>query len=112
MMGIRLLGAEGKRQRSDLEEHFLTLCARHHLPPPETNVKLGRWEVDFLWRDRNLVVETDSWVYHRGSIAFQDDHDRDLDLRQRGFTVLRFTDKQIDYEPERVVADVAAALSR
>lgn len=110
LMGVRLEGAEGRRSRSDLEEDFLALCARHRLPPPETNVKIGRWEIDFLWRDRNLVVETDSFAYHRGSVSFEDDHARDLDLRQRGYTVLRFTDKQIDFEPERVVADVAAAL--
>jgi very-short-patch-repair endonuclease len=112
LKGIRLEGAEGTRSRSDLEEDFLALCARHRLPPPETNVKLGRWEVDFLWRDRNLVVEIDSWTYHRGSVAFQDDHDRDLDLRQRGFTVLRFSERQLEDEPLRVAADVARALGR
>lgn len=110
LMGVRLQGAESKRSKSDLEEDFLALCARHRLPPPETNVKLGRWEVDFLWRDRNLVVEIDSWTYHRGSVAFQDDHDRDLDLRQRGFTVLRFSERQLEEEPLRVAVDVARAL--
>jgi very-short-patch-repair endonuclease len=110
LKGIHLIGAERKRQRSDLEEDFLTLI--HHLPPPETNVKLGRWEVDFLWRARRLVVETDSFTYHRGSIAFEDDHSRDLDLRQQGYTVLHFTDTQIEEEPARVVADVARALGR
>jgi very-short-patch-repair endonuclease len=110
LMGVRLEGAEGTRTRSDLEEDFLTLCARHRLPPPETNIKLGRWEVDFFWRDYNLVVEIDSWTYHRGSVAFQDDHDRDLDLRLRGFTVLRFSERQLEEEPLRVTADVARAL--
>jgi very-short-patch-repair endonuclease len=108
---VRLEGAEGTRSRSDLEEEFLALILIHHLPPPETNVKLGRWEVDFLWRDQRLVVETDSFTYHQGSVAFEDDHARELDLRQRGFTVLRFTDMQIENVPNRVVADVARALS-
>jgi very-short-patch-repair endonuclease len=110
LMRVRLRGAEGKRSRSDLEEDFLALCHRHRLPPPETNVKLGRWEVDFLWRGQRLVVETDSFAYHRGSIAFEDDHARDLDLRRQGFAVLRFTERQVDNEPERVVADLARAL--
>jgi very-short-patch-repair endonuclease len=73
---------------------------------------LGRWEVDFLWRDEYLVVETDSFAYHRGAVAFQTDHARDLDLRQRGYTVLRFSETQLEAEPERVAADVAAALRR
>jgi len=113
LKGIHLEGVERKRQRSDLEEDFLALIHSHRrIPPPETNVKLGRWEVDFLWRDHRLVVEVDSFTYHRGSIAFGDDYTRDLDLRQRGFTVLRFADTQIEEEPDRVVADVAATLRR
>lgn len=112
LKGIRLKGAEGRRQRSDLEEDFLTLCRGYRLLLPETNLKIGRWEVDFAWREQRLVVETDSFTYHRGSVAFQNDHARDLDLRQRGYTVLRFTDEQIDYEPDRVAADVAAVLRR
>jgi very-short-patch-repair endonuclease len=73
-------------------------------------VKLGRWEVDFLWRDQHLVVEADTWIYHRGSVAFEDDHARDLDLRAAGYTVLRFTDKQLEDEPERIAADLRRAL--
>jgi len=57
------------------------------------------------------VVETDFWSYHRGSVAWQDDHARDLDLRSAGYTVLRFTDQQLEDEPERVAADVATALA-
>jgi very-short-patch-repair endonuclease len=111
-MGLRLDGIESDRTRSDLETLFLDLCRRHHLPPPEVNVKLGRWEVDFLWRPQRLVVETDSWTYHRGSVAFQDDHARDLDLRAAGYAVLRFTGDQLEEEPGRVVADVARALTQ
>ncbi|HEX6602004.1 MAG TPA: DUF559 domain-containing protein, partial [Solirubrobacterales bacterium] len=96
--------------RSDLEALFLEICRRYGIPMPEVNVRLGRWEVDFLWRSQRLVVETDFWAYHRGSVAFEDDHARDLDLRSAGFTVLRFTDRQLEGEAERVAADVARAV--
>jgi len=112
LMGLRLDGVGSDRSRSDLETLFLDLCRRHGLPAPEVNVKLGRWEVDFLWREQRLVVETDSWTYHRGSVSFEDDHARDLDLRAAGYAVLRFTGRQIEEEPGRVVADVARALSK
>jgi very-short-patch-repair endonuclease len=111
LKGIRLKGAESRRARSDLEEDFFALCHRHRWPLPETNVKLGRWEVDFLWRARQLVVEIDSFLYHRGSVAFQDDHARDLDLRRLGFTALRYSELQLEDEPDRIAADVAAALA-
>jgi very-short-patch-repair endonuclease len=111
-MGHRLEGIETDRSRSDLETLFLDLCRSHRLQPPEVNVKLGRWEVDFLWRSQRLVVEIDSWTYHRGSVAFQDDHARDLDLRAAGYAVLRFTELQLEEEPGRVVEDLRRALSQ
>jgi very-short-patch-repair endonuclease len=113
LMNVRLRGAEGRRARSDLEEDFFALLRRYrsHITAPETNVKIGRWEVDFLWREQKLIVETDSFLYHRGSVSFEDDRARDLDLRQGGYTVLRFTDKQVENEPDRVAAVVAAALA-
>jgi very-short-patch-repair endonuclease len=111
LKGYRLEGIETDRTRSDLETLFLAFIRRYRLPPPEVNVRLGRWEVDFLWRSRRLVVETDFWIYHRGSVAFEDDHARELDLRAEGFTVLRFTDQQLEKEPERVAADIRGVLS-
>jgi very-short-patch-repair endonuclease len=111
LKGIHLEGVERRRQRSDLEEYFFALVRRRHLSLPETNVKLGRWEADFLWRADRLVVEIDSFLYHRGSVAFHDDHARDLDLRQLGFTVLRYSELQLEEEPDRIAAEVAAALA-
>ena len=111
LKGYRLEHIETDRTRSDLEAAFLALFARHGIPAPEVNIKLGRWEVDFLWREAKLVVEVDTWTYHRGSIAFEDDHQRDLDLRQQGYGVLRFTDRQLEAEPERIVADVRKELA-
>jgi len=111
LRGYRLEHLTTDRTRSDLETLFLDIVRRYRLPHPEVNVKLGRWTVDFLWRDACLVVETDFWGYHRGSVAFEEDHARDLDLRQQGYTVLRYDDTQLENEPARVAADVAGALA-
>jgi very-short-patch-repair endonuclease len=59
-----------------------------------------------------VVVEADFWTYHRGSVAFEDDHARDLDLRAAGYTVFRFTDLQLDSESDRVAQVLLAALDR
>ncbi len=99
-----------RRERSDLEQDFLALCRRHRLPAPEVNVHVGEHLVDFLWRDRMVVVETDGYVYHRGRAAFEDDRGRDLSLRALGYDVIRVADVQIDEEPERVAEVVGAAL--
>jgi very-short-patch-repair endonuclease len=101
---------EGDRTRSDLERDFLVLCRRHGIPAPEVNVKVGRWTVDFLWRERRIAVETDFYDYHRGRVAFQDDRARELELRRHGLAVHRFSEVQIDDQPEEVVADLRDAL--
>jgi very-short-patch-repair endonuclease len=98
------------RTRSDLEDDFLAFCSRHRLPLPEANVKVGRWEVDFLWRGERLVVETDFHGTHRGSVAFEDDHQRDLELRRLGYAVRRYTGAQIRNHPALVVADLGEVL--
>jgi very-short-patch-repair endonuclease len=100
------------RTRSDLEGLFLRLCRRHRIPAPEVNVRLGPHLVDFLWRERRLVVETDSYRYHRGRVSFQDDHARDLWFRERDYDVVRFSEAQLEDEPVRVARAVRAELSR
>ncbi|HWO82710.1 MAG TPA: DUF559 domain-containing protein [Solirubrobacterales bacterium] len=114
LQGHRLEGLESDRTRSDLEALFLDLIRPHRdrIPAPEVNIKIGRWTVDFFWARQRLVVETDFWTYHRGSVAWQDDHARDLDLRSAGYAVLRYTDEQLEGEPARVVADIERELER
>lgn len=103
-------GKTSDRTRSDLERDFLRLCRRHRLPVPGVNVRVGSYLVDFLWRDWKLVVETDGYEYHRGRQAFQDDRGRDLDLRARGYQVIRLSEKQVNEEPQRVAEVIAAGL--
>jgi hypothetical protein len=45
--------------RSELERRFLRLCRRHGLPRPSVNATVLGYEVDFLWADQRLIVETD-----------------------------------------------------
>jgi very-short-patch-repair endonuclease len=96
--------------RSDLESDFLGLCRRHRLPQPEVNVRVGKWTVDFLWRRDRLAVETDFYDYHRGSVCFEDDHQRDLDLRRLGYRTRRYTGAQLRNHPALVVADLGEVL--
>jgi len=88
------------------------LCRRHRLPRPEVNVRIGPYEVDFLWRAQRLIVETDGYRYHRGSQAFEDDHERDIGLRAHGCDILRFTYRQVTEDPGRVAAVVQRELER
>jgi very-short-patch-repair endonuclease len=68
-------------------------------------------EVDFLWPTRKLVVEFDSWEFHRGRDAFEKDRRRDADLLLAGYRVLRITWRRLVEEPEAVIAQIATALA-
>lgn len=94
------LGASARsdRTRSELEPCFLALCRRYRLPLPEVNVRVDRFTVDFLWREQQLIVETDGYAAHRGRQAFEDDRARDNCLVARGYSVLRFTEQKMENE--------------
>jgi hypothetical protein len=99
-----------KRTRSDLELLFLALCERHGLPRPLVNHRVHGYRVDFFFADQRLAVETDSWTYHRGSVAFEDDHDRDVALRGHRITTRRYTGDQLEAASDAVAADLREAL--
>jgi very-short-patch-repair endonuclease len=109
-LGLALGEIKTDRTRSDLERFFLRLWRRTRLLRPEVNVPIGGMTVDFLWRDARLIVETDSYATHGGTVAFEDDHKRDLRLRRLGYSVHRFSELQLEVEPEAVIEDVVAAL--
>jgi hypothetical protein len=85
--------------RSPLEEAFLKLCDDD---PPVVNGIVEGLEVDFHWPAELLVVETDGHEHHGTRAAFERDRARDQALVAAGWTVLRFTYRQVLEEPARV----------
>ena len=102
--------------RSELEERFLALCLRAGVPMPSVNAWIvleGRSvEVDFLWRDERVVVETDGYRFHSSRRAFTRDRQRDRALDRAGFRHARFTWDEVVSGDARVDAEVRALLSR
>jgi very-short-patch-repair endonuclease len=74
------------------------------------NARVGPYLVDFLWREQRLIVEADSFEHHRERAAFEADRARDAELRLRGFTVVRFTWRQLTREPEWVARTLTRLL--
>jgi len=108
----RLLNLLHEPTRSKLERRFLRLCIRHGLRKPEVNAKIGRYEVDFLWRDHRLIVETDGWETHRTRAAFELDRRRDSELKARGYEVVRFTYWRVVDDPDHVAHVIGQLLRR
>jgi Protein of unknown function (DUF559) len=96
---------------SDLEDDFFELCSRYHVPLPEKNARVGRFRVDFLWRQERLIAEVDGYIYHRGRQAFRDDRERDIELELRGLTVVRFDDTRIGDNPGGIADDLLKLLA-
>lgn len=97
--------------RSEAEERFLALVRAAGLEVPEVNVRLGNHVVDFLWRQRRVVVEVDGFRFHSSRRAFERDRRRDAELAAAGYRVIRITWAQLVEEPYSVVASLSQALT-
>ena len=70
------------------------------------NTQLCGFEVDAYWREHGLVVEIDSYRYHRTRRAFEADRRRDIALQAAGMRSVRITDLRIAAEPDAVAKDL------
>jgi hypothetical protein len=100
----------------ELEELMLELTRTAGLRQPEVNAWITddgwAYKADFLWRAERLVVETDGRAFHSSRRAFEHDRLRDQRLILAGYTVVRFTWRQLVREPERVQTVVRNLLAR
>ena len=101
---------ESDRTRSELEQAMLRICRRHRLPRPEVNLRIDRFEVDFLWPVQRLVVEVDGWQAHRTRSAFEADRARDARLALLGYEVIRFTWRQLGQDSAGVAGTIRSLL--
>jgi very-short-patch-repair endonuclease len=97
--------------QSEAEEILLALIRKARLPRPETNVRIGPWQLDFYWRGEQLNVEVDGHKYHSLEGQIAGNHARDADLEARRVRVRRVTARELQSTPEVVVARIARALS-
>ena len=86
------------------------MCRAHAVPLPSLNVMVHGIEVDAYWPESDLVVELDSWQWHRTRSRFENDRRRDARLAARGIRVLRFSWRQLTGE-SAAVADAIASSS-
>jgi Transcriptional regulator, AbiEi antitoxin len=96
--------------RSDLERDFLDFCDDHGLPRPAFNTVVEGHLVDARWPGHSLVVELDSWDFHRDRATFESDRRRDADLLVAGHPVLRVTSRRLKGEPLDLAGTVRSLL--
>ncbi|MBK5220914.1 MAG: DUF559 domain-containing protein [Thermoleophilia bacterium] len=86
----------------ELELLFRPIALSAGLPLPMTKQMVNGFEVDLYWPELGLVVETDGWRYHRTPSAQSRDALRDQVHTASGLTPLRFSHRQVKYDPAHV----------
>ena len=59
-----------------------------------------------------LAVEADGEIWHNNPNKIEQDRQRDMQLAQQGWTILRFTDKEIEKQPKDVAMVIQQALQK
>jgi very-short-patch-repair endonuclease len=96
--------------QSELERTMLALVRGRGLPEPLTNRLVEGELVDFLWADRRLILEVDSYLFHKSRERFEADRRRDAKLMLAGYRVLRITQERLESEPQQVLRELIALL--
>jgi len=102
--------------RNDFEEAFLALVDSCGLRRPRMNADLalrGRFfEIDALWERERVVVELDSRGVHGTKKRFESDRQRDRILGAEGYRTMHVTWRQLQKEPDEIVADLRKTLGQ
>ncbi len=102
---LYLSGSAGTK--SDLEDRFLSLVRAAKLPEPVINTHHHTVEVDCRWG--SLCVEVDGPNHERAPTQAAD-RAKTAILEANGCTVIRFSYREIDHAPARVIERLRAAL--
>jgi predicted transcriptional regulator of viral defense system len=97
--------------RSELERAFLEFCDDIGVPRPSTNIWILGQEVDAAWPEFDVVVELDSYEYHRTAAAFERDRARSAELTVAGIKSIRVTEKRLTRERATLRAHLLSLLA-
>lgn len=81
----------------------LILFREARLVAPRQQVELGRYRVDFLWKDQRVVVEFDGLGKYTDHAAWRAEKRRELWLQENGWTVVRISWEMVRDRPEAIV---------
>jgi very-short-patch-repair endonuclease len=96
--------------QSELERVMARLIREAGLPLPVIQMRIAGHRADLAWPGHRLIVEVDGWAAHGHRLAFERDRARDLAHTLAGWTVVRFTWRQVGERPLEVATKLAALL--
>jgi hypothetical protein len=108
----KLIGLPGTPTRSGWEDGFPAFCAAHGLPAPVMGQPLHGYILDALFPVEKVIVELDSWEFHKSKLAFEDDRERDAEMLANGHVTVRATWERIEERPHREAKRLHTILAR
>jgi very-short-patch-repair endonuclease len=113
---VRLMRSASPGAHSAAERRFHALLRREGISGWRANVAIfddaGMIGVgDVVFARARLVIEIDGWAFHTSAERFQADRRRQNRLVAAGWTVLRFTWRDLQDRPDEVVATVATVVA-
>jgi very-short-patch-repair endonuclease len=91
---------------SRLERRFRARLRERRRELPLTNRPAGAHYVDCRWPGRKLIVELDSYRFHKTRHAWEQDRERERDARRRGDVLRRYTWRDVFEEPDQMLAEL------
>jgi very-short-patch-repair endonuclease len=107
----RLLDAAAGGARSEAERLTVQLLKGAGVTGWQANFAVGGYIVDIAFPVQRVAIEIDGWAFHSDQTAFQNDRVRQNRLALQGWQVLRFTWLDLTQHPQRVLAEIRAAIS-
>ncbi|GMQ84924.1 MAG: DUF559 domain-containing protein [Acidimicrobiia bacterium] len=98
---------------SGLEDLFVSIVRRSHLPLPRSQFTVrdtqGRFvcRVDFAYEAKRALIELDSEKHHMDPVTFLRDREKQNKAASLGWSVYRFTWRQLVDNPEQVLSVLA-----
>jgi hypothetical protein len=90
---------------SGFEDILIPWLTHHGLPIPVINTKVNGHQVDALYPEHKLILELDSWPYHKGYPAWRSDRERDGEnLASGGFRTFRIPEHLTDPKAQQLRA--------
>lgn len=98
--------------RSELEREFLRLLEANGQPRPVTGFNVAGYELDVYWPELRFGVELDVYETHGAHEPFEEDRQRDEDLKLAGIELTRVTGRRLERNPRQVMNRIARLLDQ
>jgi very-short-patch-repair endonuclease len=108
----RLLHAADDGARSEAERLIVRLLRAAKISGWKPNYPVCGYVVDIAFPEQKVAIEVDGWAFHSDQKAFQRDRTRQNAISLSGWQILRFTWLDLTEYPQRVIAEIAAALAQ